>query len=153
MAVVAQVTICRRQPERLYKSRQDHAIATAHAAVGRAGGPSNPSSMRPTPTKADGDSVAAGAWNTAGGVSKANAAFEQKWRDEVREKEQALALRTRAVKDLKAAREELNKIKAELNESKRSFMMCRLLTHARSKIGRSAQLIRPCGAAGSEGGV
>ena len=106
-------------------------------------GPSNPSSMRPTPTKADGDSdVAAGAWNTAGGVSKANAALEQKWRDEVREKEQALALRTRAVKDLKAAREELNKIKAELNESKRSFMMCRLLTHARSKIGRSAQLIR-----------
>jgi hypothetical protein len=76
------------------------------------------------------------------------------------DKEQALALRTRAVRDLKACRDALAQANGRLDETQRLLGVAngrldetqrllgvaKLLLHARSRFGRPAQLLRMLGA-------
>ena len=76
------------------------------------------------------------------------------------DKEQALALRTRAVRDLKACRDALAKANGRLDETQRLLAqangrldetqrllgVAKLLLHSRSRFGRPAQLLRMLGA-------
>ena len=61
---------------------------------------------------------------------------ERQLRLERADKEQALDLRTRAVRDLKASRDELGKVKGLLARANRHAALARLLLHARSRFGR-----------------
>jgi hypothetical protein len=70
------------------------------------------------------------------------AALEASLRRERAEKEQALSLRTAAVRDLRSCREELRRCQSALHQAERGFALARLLAHARSKVGRPAQLLR-----------
>ena len=62
------------------------------------------------------------------------------------DKEQALALRTRAVRDLKACRDALAQANGRLDETQRHLALAKLLLHARSRVGRPAALLRMLGA-------
>jgi hypothetical protein len=62
------------------------------------------------------------------------------------DKEQALALRTRAVRDLKACRDALAQANGRLDETQRLLGLAKLLLHARSRVGRPAALLRMLGA-------
>jgi hypothetical protein len=76
------------------------------------------------------------------------------------DKEQALALRTRAVRDLKACRDALAQANGRLDETQRLLAqangrldetqrllaLAKLLLHARSRVGRPAALLRMLGA-------
>ena len=73
---------------------------------------------------------------------EATAELKAKLKTLMREKEQALTLRTQAVRDLKATKEALRCCEDQLHEAQRHAALGRLLAHARSRIGRPAQQLR-----------
>ena len=75
-------------------------------------------------------------------ASAAIADLEAKLRIETADKDAALSLRTKAVRDLKATRGELRRAHDELEAIQRSLTLAKLLAHARGRIGKPAQLLR-----------
>ena len=110
--------------------------------AGASGAPSGGPGRSAGRGRAGGGDATSAALAAHSSVSKATADLEDKLRAQTKEKEQALSLRTRAVRDLRATREELDKCRAELTEAQKSHALARLLAHARSRVGRPAQLLR-----------
>ena len=100
-----------------------------------------------TPGVASGSPVAADALPSpppsgASVAADADVGLDAQLATERREKEEALALRTRAVRDLRHRQNELEGMVAQLGEARRTAAVARLLAHARSRIGRPAQMLR-----------
>lgn len=100
-----------------------------------------PSSARSGRRSSVGDDGAAAA-ATHKAVRQATAELQVQLEAQMREKEQALSLRTKAVRDLKTSRDALQRGESKLREVERQAVLARLLAHARSRIGRPAQLLR-----------